>query len=351
MRLRLMLVVPVVALAGCPQPNDGPECGNDVVEDGEICDADPANAACDECAAITCDAGFEDCNGEVADGCEVNLCGGTCEEPGGGQRFEYTGTIETLTLPECASTVTIEAWGAQGGGGVTVSGGEGAHVKAEVPADGGETLRILVGGAGQDGTDVGTQGGGSGGGGSFVVDEEDQPWVVAGGGGGAIRSIDGVVGAENQREVDGGPGQTTQDGQDGDGGGLGGTEGAGGGTFYWEGWHAGTGGGGLLTSGSATSAGLERYGTVNQPGQAFVDGGAGGVGGSEGRNGGFGGGGAAGFTGGGGGGYSGGGSSAFGGEGLDTYGGGGGGSYAAGTLLESEAGVREGNGQVDVRWE
>ena len=347
MTVRFFPLAFAIAGAGCTVSNTetntdtevpAPECGNGVVEEDEACDAageaadcnadctDPVcgddlvnaaagevcepgltgdNATCGDCAAVVCEEGFDDCDGDATNGCEVLLCGGTCDAPGGSATFVYTGAIEAFEVPDCASTLTVEAWGAQGGGGPTVTGGLGAYISGTFTVDGSEALDILVGGAGADASNSSSQGGGSGGGGSFVVGTDDTPWVIAGGGGGALYSLEGVGG--NPRELNGGPGQITEAGQAGDAGGAGGTEGNGGETWAWTGWHSATGGGGFLSSGSAASNGNGSFGTANQPGTAFLDGGAGGLGGDQGRDGGFGGGGSAGFTGGGGGGYSGGG--------------------------------------------
>jgi hypothetical protein len=115
-------------------------------------------------------------------------------------------------------------------------------------------------------------------------------------------------------------------------------------------YQGATGGAGYAGNGVGNSNGdTASYGTNNTPGIAFVNGGAGGVGGSgSGRNGGFGGGGAAGFTGGGGGGYSGGGAGGYGG--VATYSGGGGGSLNNGTNQNNTAGNHAGAGTVVVTW-
>lgn len=338
--------------------DSGPSfCGDGALDPGEECDdgGEPvAGGSCVDCA-IVCNTDYDDCNDDFIDGCEVSLCGGTCDAPGGSIAFDLTGGIESWVVPMCASTITIEAWGAQGGGGPTVDGGLGARMRGDFAVAGGEELQILVGGQGLPATNDSDQGGGSGGGGTFVVDVAGTPWVVAGGGGGALYSLSGVGGYP--RELDGGPGQVGTGGQAGDGGGAGGVGGNGGTTWVWSGWHAGTGGGGLLGNGVGASSGSGSYGTPNQPGVAFVNGGAGGPGGSQGRAGGFGGGGAAGFTGGGGGGYSGGGSSTYGDAsacscpGAQTYGGGGGGSYNGGLNQSNDPGVNAGAGRVEIAWQ
>jgi hypothetical protein len=266
---------------------------------------------------------------------------GVC--PTGTTTFSYTGGLQTFTVPGCVTSVTIDARGAQGGDGGALGGvgGRGARAQGTFAVAGGSQLTILVGGRGLAGTDPGEQAGGTGGGGSFVVNASGQPMIIAGGGGGAM-GRSGLV-------VDGGPGQAGTAGAAGQtNGGAGGVNGNGGATWPWLGWHSGTGGGGFLTNGVNDSNGNPSYGTINQSGRAYVNGGAGGLGGSLGRNGGYGGGGSAGFTGGGGGGYSGGGSGTHDAPGNPN--GGGGGSYNSGTSPTNTAGFNTGNGAVIISW-
>lgn len=268
----------------------------------------------------------------------------------GSQTFKFTGTIENFDVPDCATEVTIEALGAQGGGGSGAgnesAGGRGTRIRGVFSLDDNNTLTILVGQRGADAPAPLEQGGGSGGGGSFVVNAFNEPLLIAGGGGGATDSSVLLPGGDAQI------GETGQDGG-GDDPGIGGS-GGGGGTTYLNvpgGFHTGTAGAGFLSSGIGISNGDEsRFGTPNHPGTRYLSGGNGGLAGSLGRNGGFGGGGSAGFTGAGGGGYSGGGS---GGPPSNnaTYGGGGGGSFnAAVTGQDNVPGVGVGDGQVTITW-
>ncbi len=252
----------------------------------------------------------------------------------------YTGSIQNYTVPVGVNSIRIQANGAKGGDGqLSVVGGMGASMAGDFTVTPGQILKVLIGGQGVAGVDQGEQAGGTGGGGSFVTDILNNPMIIAGGGGGSM--------GRSGLPENGGSGQITLSGQvGGTNGGAGGTSGSGGITWPWTGWHSGTGGGGLLTNGSASSNGSISYGTTNGPGMAFVNGGAGGVGGSSGRNGGFGGGGAAGFTGGGGGGYSGGGSGTH--DSPPTWAGGGGGSYNVGSNQVNLAGINNGNGSVII---
>lgn len=93
--------------------------------------------------------------------------------------------IQTVTLKP--GEYTISAWGAKGGG---ASGGLGAFSTSTVNLTQTTTLKILVGGRGQDRTDGP---GGSGGGGTFVSTSNNVPLVVAGGGGGSGINSSGTI--------------------------------------------------------------------------------------------------------------------------------------------------------------
>ncbi len=333
----------ILLIAGCYNPKiaEGLACS----ESGKC----PSNQSCSDGICVIDSAGRPDADPttladaalgmDASDGASGD--GPACASPGS-QTFDFTGSLHSFVVPECVTTLTIDAFGAAGGGSVgdATAGGEGARMRGDFAVSSGETFQILVGGRGIDASSSTDQSGGSGGGGSFVVRASASavPLLAAGGGGGAT---------DNSGLNPGGNGQIVEAGQ---GGGIddnGGSGGLGGGTHVTQNaGHGGTGAGGFSTSGVGESIGDASFGTTNKPGTAFVNGGAGGVGGSLGRSGGFGGGGSAGFTGGGGGGYSGGGSSGI----AGTIGGGGGGSINAGTNQANEIGVRVGNGQVIVSW-
>lgn len=267
-------------------------------------------------------------------------------EPGS-QDFGFTGSIESFEIPSCVEHLTIEVFGAQGGGGFGSgskdAGGKGARMLGVFSVTGGSSLSILVGQRGANASSSLEQAGGSGGGGTFVVNALNERLLIAGGGGGATNSS--VI-------LSGGDAPITEAGQDGGGGGFGGIGGSGGVTYLnsLSDYHTGTGGGGFTSDGTGISDGDKtRFGTPNYPGTRFLDGGAGGVAGSLGRNGGFGGGGSAGSTGGGGGGYSGGGGGAPYNENA-SYGGGGGGSYNGGIGQDNAPGLGLGDGKVLIRW-
>jgi len=247
------------------------------------------------------------------------------------QVFNYTGTIDTYTVPAGVTMITIVAEGAQGGN----SGGLGAVIQGDISVTPGDQLSVLVGGAGSFSTTVKAGGGG----GSFVVDAANTPFVIAGGGGGKAWDGSGtptfprIDASITESGNDGYSELNTQSGSffkygvggiNGNGATLNGPDGA---------PHAGNGGGFFTDGGTGACGG---------PGLAFVNGGAGGTG-CSGGPGGFGGGGDGGNAGGGGGGgYSGGGGSYH-----HPTNGGGGGSYNVGINQSASVG-RVGDGMITI---
>ena len=106
----------------------------------------------------------------------------------GTNTFNFTGTIVTDVVAT-AGTYHIAVFGAQGGTGYsTHPGGLGADIEGDVVLTQGETIEIVVGGAGTSGA---SSSGGGGGGGSFVLAINNGtivPLVIAGGGGGGERT-------------------------------------------------------------------------------------------------------------------------------------------------------------------
>src|SRR5512138_3729515 len=72
----------------------------------------------------------------------------------GSQTFDFTGALQTFTVPTCAVAVTILAQGAQGGAATTDVGGKGASIQGYVQVTPGDVLTILVGGAGAAATNT-----------------------------------------------------------------------------------------------------------------------------------------------------------------------------------------------------
>jgi hypothetical protein len=270
--------------------------------------------------------GTDDCT-LVIDGAESVSAAFTCT---GTRQFDYTGKIETFTVPSCASSIVIDAYGAQGGN----AGGRGARIRGTFTGTGiaGLQLAVLVGASGRL---PGTFGQSSaGGGGSFVfADANDAvPLIAAAGGGCAMTGCSGGPGSETP---------TPTQGIGGTGNGPGGSNGSGGtgGRNLRAGALGSTGGGGAgwVSDGLPGSTGsvgdggsAPRNGGRRSP---FVDEGfGGGGGGSCGGGGGFNGGG--------------GGNNRDGALGC----GGGGGSYNGGADPIGFPGTREGNGQVTISW-
>ena len=250
---------------------------------------------------------------------------------GGSTVFDVVGE-DVFVVPEAVCGMTVEVGGAGGGrsAGQTIGlpdaqseGGLGGRVTADLEVTPGETLSVVVGGAGgdsapgevggtggfnggADGGDLGSAYGGGGGGGMSEVLRGTESLIVAGGGGGA-----------GDGQPDGGTG--------GDGGEVGtdGADGAGLGTLGEGGASGGNGG-----AGGAAAFGPGGDGTP-------------GTGGAGGDSLGSGGGGGAGDLGGGGGG----------GGGEPGAGGGGGGSSSGPAGAVFETGVIAGDGIVTFTYE
>jgi hypothetical protein len=116
--------------------------------------------------------------------------------------FAFTGAVQTWTVPLGVSTITIEAWGAQGNtSALGVTGGLGGYAIGTLNVSSGEVLNIYVGGGGVMSTSGGFNGGGNagtvgcatalGGGGGGASDVRlggtalTDRILIAGGGGGA----------------------------------------------------------------------------------------------------------------------------------------------------------------------
>lgn len=198
------------------------------------------------------------------------------------QTFNTPGILHDYIVPQGSTSMTIVATGADGGDfavdGIKFDlGGSGGSIDCTFPVTPGQTIRVIVGEAGQYPTG---RGGGGGGGGTAVVNcgsncETGTLLTVVGGGGGGSSNGTPGLGASNTA-----------------GGGFGGNDG--------NGLGGGTPGGGLRGDGRGRGAGKQALLTVVSAGGI--------LGGGEGRGGrGFGGGGSGlGIGGGGGGGYSGG---------------------------------------------
>lgn len=252
----------------------------------------------------------------------------------------YTGS-GSFEVPNGVTSITVKAWGAGGGGGaggtsgVGGSGGGGGFAQATLSVTGGETLDIIVGTGGGEGTYPSTSGGGGGGGGRSAIERSGTPLVIAAGGaggGGGDNSSSTAGGA-------GGPGGGTT----GLSGSASGSAGGGSGGTNSTGGSGGTGGGNAGADGASETGGLGANGGSNS---SAGDGGASNGGSPNGGNGGTGN--TGGYAGGGGGGdgyYGGGGGSGSVPSDAGGGGGGGGSSYftGTGTSTQSGSGVNPGN--------
>lgn len=252
--------------------------------------------------------------------------------------FDYTGTVQTFTVPPGVTGIHIDASGAQGGGSFGGAGGKGARMTGDFSVTPGQVLSIVVGQQGLLQVGGNVQNSSGGGGGSFVyLDGTTATLLVAAGGGGGKCNY-----SSSGPLHEGANGQVTTSGQaSSDGGAAGGTDGNGGAAGLFNSSPCSGGGTGWLTSGGGPYGGSGYSSWTG--GTGFSGGGGGGAGGVGGYGGGGGGGNHYG-GGGGGGGYSGG------GGGTDPTHGGGGGSYSSGVNQDNEAGYKTGDGQVIITW-
>ncbi len=237
------------------------------------------------------------------------------------QVFNYTGNVQTFTIPDGVTAINVDAYGAQGGDGWNVDGGGsvkglgglGGLVHATLTVTPGELLYIYIGGTGQDATTTpgmgGWNGGGNGGG--------STSGYSGGGGGGATDIRRGGTELTNRILVAGGGGSGS-------------------------GWcTAGTGNGGVgggLTGGSGQMCSSYPVGTGGTQSAGGTTGGALGIGGTWTNS--------TWAASAGGGGYYGGGAS-------HGSGGGGGSSYVTPTgssNVSHSQGVRNGHGQISITW-
>ena len=242
--------------------------------------------------------------------------------------------IQEWTVPS-TGTYTIETFGAKGGDSVdlTYKGGYGAKISGDFELISDQIIKIAVGQTGETKSNP-DYSNNYGGGGSFVWKSDTSELLIAAGGGG---------GAQGHVAQHGKPGETGINGSGSQSGANGGSDGYGG---SGSSSYAGAGGAGWFSVGGNTSNNEQQGGQSKwsfSGGENYY---LGGGGSNHGVDGGFGGGGAAMHGGGGGGGYSGG------GGGANSVGnGGGGGSYNSGTNQSNTAGVRSGNGLVEISYD
>lgn len=250
--------------------------------------------------------------------------------------FSFTGTVDTFVIPADTDTIFARASGAGGGSSPNAAGGMGGVVEGTFSVTAGDTLQIIVGGAGSQGSsNDGDAAGGGGGGASMIALGTDlasaNALLIAGGGGGAggaAGATGGDGGIPGEQTVlsntvagtaggsaggNGGAGDLDPM-VDGEAGAAGGAEGEGGFGTLCASAGAGLNSDGEAVDGNSTPAVALLNGADGSSNFLFVN-----------SQGGFGGGGAPTGCGGGGGGFAGGGAGGAGDLLPDTLGGAGGG--------------------------
>ena len=206
-------------------------------------------------------------------------------------RFDFTGAIQTWTVPSGVTLIYVDAAGAQGGSGGTNIGGKGGKVSGIIAVTPGDVLQITVGG--QSTTNIAVYGFGGNGGRSTSYGT-----IARAGGGLSAISTAAPVTQANAFLIAGGGGGTPTSGFAGNGGAGGGLNGISATSNY--GGVFTRGGGATQLAGGVAGTPSDGNSTLPTAGSA-INGGAGGIVGgfSGGWNGG--GGGGAGYFGGGGG--------------------------------------------------
>jgi hypothetical protein len=200
--------------------------------------------------------------------------------------FNYTGAMQSYTVPACATQITIDVKGGQGNWSVngTNNGGKGGRVTGSMAVVGGQVLQIYVGGGGQITVNGGWPNGGAGGPSQAQAQWAPSPpcpQAQGGSGGGSSDIRIAPYAFANAVAIAGGGGGSGGDRIAGCGPGTGG---GGGGGYY-----GGGGGGGY--SGTPGTGGTQAAGGIagTSPGCAIF-------GGGPGNNGVLGGGGLGGFA-------------------------------------------------------
>lgn len=256
--------------------------------------------------------------------------------------FEFTGAAQTFVPAVCVTSITVDAFGAQGGKGDDLGtgakpGGLGARIQGAVPITA-AGVTVIVGGLGA--SQANGHGGGGGASWVFANATDATPLIVAGGGGGASSNSNGGCTP--------GPGSATTDATasvQGAGNSLGGAAGTGGAGGAATSFQGGGGGAGWIADGATGGGGGGAGGRAPRNGAAGGASAGGAAGGFGGGGSGFG---TSGACGGGGGFNGGGGGNGWNGSAWGC--GGGGGSFNASAAPTNTAGARAGNGQVTLTW-
>ncbi|MEI6766666.1 MAG: glycine-rich protein [Bacteroidota bacterium] len=262
-------------------------------------------------------------NGCISDTTKTNVSVVNCTHSS--QTFSYTGGAQTWTVPGCITSITVDAYGAQGGASYGAAGGLGGRVQCTLAVTPGSTLNIFVGQQGQQSSSTLLGYGGYNGGGSAPVSSN-----VCGGGGGAtdIR-VNGT--ALSDRVVVAGAGAGSGQGSGGAGGGLTGGQGSTPGAGVWAtgGTQSAGGNGGLYNNGACAPGAYAQNGSLGQGGNGITGSGSCTSSGGSGGGGGY-----------------------YGGGGMQINGAGGGSSYTGtGTSnVTHTQGANSGNGSLTITW-
>jgi hypothetical protein len=235
-----------------------------------------------------------------------------------GQTFNYTGAVQTYTVPVGVTGIGVDVYGAKGGDNGANIGGQGGRTQAEITVVPGQVLEIYVGGQGVSTSTPGT--GGWNGGGNTL--KSFGSGISGTGGGGSDIRVSPYAITNRIVVAGGGGGSGYQTYAGANGGGLIGQDAVPYPTFPTSGGKGGT----QVAGGAAGNGALPQY--LCTPGALFQ----GGTGDGDGAG-----------SGGGGGGYYGAGGGMF-------CGGGGGSSYTipGATSVVHTQGVQNGNGQVII---
>lgn len=259
------------------------------------------------------------CSSSTTNSISVSNCGSVH----GTQTFNYTGAVQTFTVPACVTLVTLEVWGGRGGNSIQNGsapnwdhfGGYGGYAKGDLVVTPGQVLNVYVGGQGGDApsdvyiTPICVRAGWNGGG--CATENRD------GAGGGATDVRIGAYTLSDRVIVGGaGGGADQSQGNGGAGGYPNGSNGAGDPTGYGYGGTQTAGGQQGTYQGGATPG---TFGVGGNGGTTYAPGGGGGW-------------------------YGGGG-------GTDLGGGGGGSSYIGGvTNSSTQNGIWTGDGKAVITW-
>ena len=116
--------------------------------------------------------------------------------------FNYTGAVQTWTVPPCVFTINVVVAGAKGGG---ANGGNGARITANIAVTPGQILNIYCGGMGTSGNN---SGGWNGGGTGFASNPANAAYNSWGGGGASDIRIGGTALANRVIVAGGGGGRS-----------------------------------------------------------------------------------------------------------------------------------------------